>query len=383
MAIFALIAIRIVGLAAFVDRLPEDIGSHFVAADTLRYVEIANSPGTPYRDFTVEVPPLEVGFLELVAVRDAHDTSIRNAWVELVLDLIVAGSLAIGWNRKTCVWYLALGLLLTPYLYFRLDLLSVALAVSGLALVRRKRFVGGGVLLGLGVLTKFWPIVLIPVFLAQRRWRALISLGVTVGIGMIAWVTWVGMDGPQQVATFRNAGGWQLESIIGSILLVASSQPVLYDAGANRIGLMPQWLRTTSTTLLAASLAFLTWAGWRASGNEATPRRRSHRNTHDIDGLLALACVGVLLLLAPILSWQYIAWLLPWIAVLAAQRRRALTALGVGVLATTSILIFQGIQLTHRESGALVALVTRNALLIALVVAAAVALARSRARAAP
>jgi len=155
-----------------------------------------------------------------------------------------------------------------------------------------------------------------------------------------------------QVATFRGSHGWQIESIVGSLLLALSAHPVVYEGGANRIGTVTNWARVWLVAGFSSMLGVTTSF---AAVNR--PRR---------DGLLALTAVALLLVFSPILSWQYVGWLLPWAAIALADREWAAGALTVVVAILSAMLIFQGIPLTMRSEFAEDLLLVRNALLIAL-----------------
>ena len=97
--------------------------------DAFRYHTIAESEGRPYRDFDVEYPPVMLAAIEAVDGGGVRATTVRLMWSQLVLDLAIAAVVAWGWGRKAGIAYLLLGLpfLLYPFLYLRLDLLSVFL----------------------------------------------------------------------------------------------------------------------------------------------------------------------------------------------------------------------------------------------------------------
>src|SRR5262249_56241536 len=102
--------------------------------------KIASLEGRPYRDFEVEYPPVMVAAIEVIDGGSFRSTTVRLMWSQLVVDLAIAAVVAWGWGRRAGIAYLVLGLpfLLYPFLYLRLDLLSVFLAVLGIALVRRR-----------------------------------------------------------------------------------------------------------------------------------------------------------------------------------------------------------------------------------------------------
>jgi hypothetical protein len=359
-----LIAARAVALSVVLSHVPADPSGHYVANDAVRYTEIAETPGTPYRDFDVEIPPVEQVQLELVASPNPRVTAVRNAWLQFVFDILVAFALVLGWGVGAALLYLLIGLPLAPFLYFRLDLLSVALASAAMAFARRKRPAGAGALLAAAFLAKVWPATLVPALFARRRWKTLAWAGGVVAAGMLVWVVWTGTGGPMQVATFRGATGWQLESTPGSLLLAGTDLPVVFEAGANRIAHITFPWRLGLELLLLAALGVIAWA--------------ARRHEDDTDGLAVLAAVSALLVTAPILSWQYVAWLLPWTAIVALQRRWVTTGLALVVLVLSTVLVFQGVPLTARGGFAVGLLLTRNAALIGLPIAAIASMIRRR-----
>jgi hypothetical protein len=361
-AVVLLIGARVVALSVTLSHVPADPSGHYVASDALRYTEIAQTPGTPYRDFDVEIPPVELVALELIASPDPRGTAVRNAWLQFTLDLLTMLALAWGWGWGVASIYLLIGLPLAPFLYFRLDLLSVCLATWGVALARRGRPGGAGAVLGAGVLTKLWPLILFPLMLDRRRRSALLWGAVTLVVGLLAWVAWAGPDGPFQVATLRRATGWQIESAPGSLLLAGTDLPVVFEQGANRIGEISTSARVACAVLLIVVLVAISWAAARHHGTG--------------EGLVALGSVAALLAFAPIVSWQYVAWLLPWTAIVVWERRRWTALMAFGVVALTALLVVRGVPLTARDDLAVGLLLARNALLAALPVCAYLALVR-------
>ena len=64
------------------------------------------------------------------------------------------------------------------------------------------------------------------------------------------------------------------------------------------------------------------------------------------EGMPSAAAVAALIAFAPVASAQYLAWIVPWAAVAAAERSRPLAtgaALAAGVLAASSFLIYWGV----------------------------------------
>ncbi|MGZ8624312.1 MAG: hypothetical protein ACXWYQ_09145, partial [Actinomycetota bacterium] len=78
-----------------------------------------------------------------------------------------------GWGRATALRYLWLGIPLLTFIYRRADLFPVALTVVALVLARRGKPRSGGVAMAVSTLTRFWPVVLTPIWLIERKTKAL------------------------------------------------------------------------------------------------------------------------------------------------------------------------------------------------------------------
>jgi hypothetical protein len=264
-----------------------------------------------------------------------------------------------AWGARSAVAYLLISLPLVPFIFFRLDLLSVALAIGAMALVSKGAPLAGGLVLSGAVFTKFWPAVLAIGLAAQRRWRALVAFGAATGVGLVVWTGLAGADALRQVATFRGSRGWQIESAVGSVLLRFSDRPVVWEGDANRIG-------TAAGARPALTLALI--AGLVAIGLLA------HRRGVGDVGVVSLASVTLLLLAAPILSWQYLIWLAPWAALAWIEGERVPALVTATAIALTAPLIPLGVELTERRPLATNLLMLRNLTLVALLIVCAAAL---------
>jgi len=189
--------------------------------------------------------------------------------------------------------------------------------------------------LAAAVFAKLWPIALAPLLVLERRWKALAAWAVTGLVLLAAWVAWAGTRGPVDVLSFRGARGWQVESLPGIVLHLLDPTRANVEAGAWRTGLMPSWSRPLLTALSAGGAALAWW--W------AHRRRREGASDTVLYGLAPLAAVMSLLIFAPIISPQYLLWLLPFSAVLAARGERSLTVLVV-VVSGLSVLEFSQIH---------------------------------------
>jgi uncharacterized membrane protein len=193
------------------------------------------------------------------------------------------------------------------------DLFAVALAALGLWAWARRRPVVAGVLLGLGVAAKLYPIVLLGALflLCLRAGR----LGVWLRTAVAAAVAWLLVDVPVALLAPHN---W------GRFFALNSSRPadpdtlwnLLLNADPNALDgpLASGQTPTVLNAVVAGSIAVLVLlAGWLTLRAPVRPRV----------GQLAFLLVAGFLLVNKVWSPQYSLWLLP-LAVLARPRWRSL-----------------------------------------------------------
>jgi hypothetical protein len=337
--------------------------------DARRFYKIASQDGRPYRDFEVEYPPVMVAAIEAIDGGTVRSTTVRLMWSQLVIDLAIAAVVAWAWGRRAGIAYLLIGLpfLLYPFIYLRLDLLSVFLAVLGIALVRRRHQYGGGAALAIACFAKLWPVVLVPVLIVRRAWRALAAFVVVGAAGTAAWVAWGGIDGPKQVLTFRGAKGWEFESTVGALVRSVGGATPHIERGAWRVGEVPAVVNGVLAVALLAGVA-MAWV---------LASRAKPRGTAVLDGLAPMAAITVFLVFSPLLSPQFLLWLLPFAAITAAHGERLVTGLVFLVFALSTALLALLPELIHGGTFALFVLISRNAILIALLAALAIRLMQS------
>ncbi|MCU0271290.1 MAG: DUF2029 domain-containing protein [Acidimicrobiales bacterium] len=367
-----LVGLRLVAAIAVLATHPDDYQS-ILGGDARRYDEIVYTPGTPYADHMVEYPPVIVGFVHLIHGDTLFHTQVALVFSQLAIDLAIAGLLAWAWSRRTGLAYLVLGLpfLTFPFIYTRIDLIPALLVTLGFALLRKGWQATGGAALAIAVFAKLYPLALGPALLVERKWRAFAVWVVTGLAAAAAWVAWVGgTEGIEQVVSFRGAKGWQVESLPGILVHMADTSAVHIESGAWRSGVMPGYARPLLTALSIATAVAAWWWAY---------RRRGEGRTDDVTYALApLTCVLGLLVFAPILSPQYLLWLLPFSAILAARGEKTLTWLMLAASALTTY----GFMVIHSQIGgrlfATVPIVARNGLLVVMLVVAALQLSGRR-----
>jgi hypothetical protein len=372
-----LVLARLVAVGALLISGVEDEHS-VLGGDARRYEVITSSEGTPYRDFEVEYPPVALGLMKLVDRPTPLATITLLAISQLALELATAGVLAWAWSRRSAVTYLVLGtpMVLFPFPYVRIDLLSVFLAVLGLALLRRRRDTGGGVVLAISVFAKVWPVVTAPVMLVRRQWTGLTAWAITGAAGLAAWVAWAGTDGLSQILTFRGADGWQIESIPGIVLHALDPEGSTVQEGAWRTAVSAPGAVRNLLTLAGLAVVVLAWSlAWRATSGRkdlgaASDRGDAGLSDDDlvVEALAPLAAVLAMLIFSTIISPQYVLWFLPFAALATARGDRTIgvLSLAAGFLSMLGLAWIHG--LIPGEWHAVAVIAARNLLLVALLV---------------
>jgi hypothetical protein len=299
--------------------------------DPYRFMQIATTAGSPYRDMPVEYAPLETLIIETIGGSTPLGVAVRVAIVNGVCTIGCWWLLRRHWSAEAASIYLWVSLPIQVFMPFRIDALSVFAILGSFVSADRRHQRSGGVLAAASVLLKVWPVVLLPAFLVRAQRRAAIWSVVAMATGAILWVAISGWAAPGQVAGSRGATGWQAESTPGLVWqAVHPSDPLRLEGGALRLGSMVGWEVTVMRIVAVALIA----AVWIKADRSVDPR-----------GGPALASVAILILLSPVLSPQYVAWLLPWASIMAAERAsldvRVLT-MATTILAAAAFAVYWG-----------------------------------------
>jgi hypothetical protein len=334
--------------------------------DVDRFQRIADASGSPYVDHEVEYPPGGYAIIRIVAGEDLVATNQRLVLLMLAADLALAAVLGWAWRRRAATAYLALSLLALPGLFLRFDVVAALLAVLGVALLRRRQ-AAAGVSLAAAVLVKTWPVVVLPLLLRRSRRTAAImcaAVGALVGAG---WIVVSGLDGIGQVVGFRGAEGYHVESTPGLLVGLLGDRATRFDGGAYRVGENQPLVSGLLLLTLLVCLVVL----WRRTLSGPSDDRE--------EALACTAAVCLLLVLAPLLSPQFLVWAMPWAAVAwsCGARRPALLLAAAAAITTVTLTAYEpeGVGVTSAQ----LILLARNGLLAATAIVAWRAIAPIRA----
>lgn len=352
MAPVALATVRLLAAAVLVWGPTTDTSAELTGWDVERFVEIADAPGRPYADREVEYPPGALGLAEVAAGATLPTAHARVVALALVADVAALALLWTGHGRRVALTWWALTTPLLALTYVRFDLWAVALAVGALVAARRGRGVVGAIAMGLAFWVKSWPVVLVTGALAGGRRRAvLLAAGPVVALAV--WVAVWGPDGPRQVADFRGAAGWHVESVAGSLARLVDPSPVALEAGSYRFGTVPGPVAMLLRALTVGALVAIAWRARRAPDDERA------------EALAAVAAVSALLATSLLLSPQFLVWATPWIAVLWTVGERGVAAPAAAAAWVTATVLAVAAPPTLGDPLPQAALLARDGLLVA------------------
>lgn len=355
----------------------------------------------PYRDFDFEYPPLAWPAIALPGALGVAEGDYRLgiailSFLLIAASVLLAGALAArtGGSAAAAMLAVAVGpLLIGAVARLHFDSLAVALTLGALlALLLRRPALGMG-LLGLGAMTKGFPLVAAPVALAwlwaggDRRGavRGGASLAATLAAVGAVWVA-LSPQGALDSVTYHLDRPVQLESSPASALFLAGElggeAPSVVDS--HRSAGLDHSLEATVAAgfALALLLSLAAMAAFAARAGRGPPRLRAGRGSGEPDPAAAralvlggLAAVAAFAAFGRVLSPQYLVWVLPLLSLAVAWRMRALATLcAAACVLTLAEFPSRYLDLVEGERLAVAITAVRNTALIAAVVIAGTAL---------
>lgn len=313
----------------------------------------------PYRDFALEYPPLALFPMVLPQLAFSNSTLdvpgyrslflienvVFSSCMALVLARISARYALPRRNYAALAVYAALIAVLAPLAPWRYDLFPALLTLLALLYALDERPAWAGVWLALGIATKLYPVVLVPIFgcyyLLTARKRALtrmaLGLGATLGV-VIGLCTLLGGSTWLSFLTYHEQRGLQIESTLGGALCLAqmlgwTQTAITFNYGAvHFVGsadfTLLKWLPFVFVGLY---LAVLTLFAYRLRV-QPTLTKQAQRQWL-IYGIMAVLLTFIIA--NKVFSPQYIIWLLPFIPLLPLRK-----TIVFGSIALLTIIIF-------------------------------------------
>jgi hypothetical protein len=359
----ALLVTLLVGALGYPDLVGGDIGLYRGWAAQLVHGRL---PGDgqwqypPAAGLALAVPRLLGGSYDVAFVALALVVDAAVLWA-----LVRSGrqGLRAGW-----VWVVAV-CALGPVVLARFDLLPTLAAVAAVTLLARGRATRSGIVAGAGAAVKLWPAVVLAAAPrgARRSWL-LAFAGCAALLELGAWLVLGGSSGGVGQASGRRV---ELESVAATPFVLAralgADVGVVTGHGAQELDVTGSAGIALALLLLGVVLSAVVVAiGWRRSTSPSP--------------YLPVAALGTVLVLSPVLSAQYVLWLLGLgcVALASAAPSRRWT-IGLVCLCglTQGVYPLAWSALLDGASWAALLLLARNALLVAFVLTTVRAAVRS------
>ena len=290
----------------------------------LYYAEGLAEGKVPYRDHPVEYPVLTGAVMALVGL-PVHALAPGGGarwFFDLTALLLAASAVVTVWavtrlhrRRPWDAAMVALAPAMVVTAYVNWDLFAIALATGALLAWARSRLVWAGVLLGLAVAAKFYPLLFLgPLFLLCLRAGRLRAFAVTAGSAV---GTWAVLNVPVAVAAPES---WQRFFVLNRTRDVDWGTfwyGLKYVRGRSLDAAVAEGGSPTTLNLAVALALVVGCAGIAVLTLWAPQRPRL--------GQLLFLVVAVFLLTSKVWSQQYVLWLIP-LAVLARPRWGAFLA---------------------------------------------------------
>ena len=291
----------------------------------------------PYRDFVLEYPPVALVplvFPRLISGPSEAAFTVPFTLVAIAITLATGAAVAWlagrGWSalsrNDSIIAFAALFFAAAPQVLWRFDIFAALFTALALIAVASGRPGWAGFALALGAATKLYPAFLLPVLFAYyafgRRWRssAMVVFGFAAMLGALAalLVVVAGRDA-FTFLTYQEDRGFEIESVIAGLAMLSHNlfhTRAIVTFGFGSFEVESPLIATLTGpnalvmlglgVLLAVTLAYSFDRDWR--------RYRTVMPMTLINFLLATLLL--VMLANKVLSPQYIAWLLPFGALL-------------------------------------------------------------------
>jgi len=333
-----------VGLAGLATWLWEQSGRQVSDVTLYRlYGERMTHGLVPYRDFHVEYPPGALPVFALPAIVSDSRTGFAIALAILLGTVGALGAILLDrtflhldedpGRQRLARWLIALSpVALGALLFTRYDLLPAALTVATLLAFLGGRPRLGGLLLGLAIAVKLYPVVLLPLVVVwayrrhgarSARWVTGLAVGVPVAAylpflliapGGVAWSIGRQLSRPLQIESLGSSLVLTAHHVLGFGLGWSSSH-----GSQNLTGTAASVIALVASVVQVAVLALVWWRFARG------PASRERLVRYSAAAIVAFVVFG------KVLSPQYLMWPLFLVPLVAGLRGRV--AVGMYALA--------------------------------------------------
>jgi hypothetical protein len=352
----------------------------YFSSDVGNYQAYADAIGQglkPYLDFDVEYPPLAVPLFRLPGAGIPYEIFLHRFLIEMGVAVLLAGALValaacVLWPRGRRAYlagvFYALGVALIGALIVNRYDAAVAfvVAVFVLCLIRRWH-TAAAVALGVGFALKITPVALLPLVLLlaghPRRWVWPLAGFAAAALAGFWPYLFTAPEGVWHVFQYHLQRPLQLESVLGAPMMLGQALGADWVVVGASYG--SQQLIARGARLAADLSGLLTLAALGVVYLIALRRRAHLRAAPDEVPLAVLTLLLALLAFGKVLSPQYFIWLVPVLALVAAKDWLLGTVGGVVLAMTQAEYPALWGHLVNLDRPVVALLVARNVLLVA------------------
>ena len=341
----------------------------------------------PYSERGFEYPPLALPLVLAPGLISSSEAGYRAAfeWQMIGFDLAIVLLLAFALRGPAArvlagLGVYSVGLIIlsgigplpgsdideAPLALARFDLAPAALVLAAALARQASRSATWSALLSAGVAVKAFPVLLYPSFLRGERHPRRVILAALPPLAAAAAIVLVTGDEFFSAVSYHTGRELQVETLGATPLMLAHllGAGAATDTGAGAYNLVADGARVAralSVGLLASGYVFLLWQGWR-------------RRTPPLE--IATAILAVAIVFAPVLSPQFLLWVLPVSAAAYGLRIPNLLLLVAIGLTQSMLSLYGGVETL--STGFVLAIAARNAVLIAYLASVVAAILRPR-----
>lgn len=339
-----------------------------------RQAEAILDGALPYADRGFEYPPLSLPLVLAPGLISDSELAYRQAfgWEMMAFDLAIVALLAFAlrgdsrrvWGALVVYTVGIVGLSgagplpdseieLQPLGLARFDLAPAALVLAATLAREASRSATWSALLSTAVAVKAFPIVLFPNFLRDEADLRRVAVAAVVPLLIAAGIVLVTGDEFGSAISYHSGRGLQIESVGANLFLVAhlfgAGAGTMTEAGAFSLDASGAgFARDAFFVLGAGVVGALIYFGWR----RRTPPLR-----------IATAILAATVVLAPVLSPQFLFWLLPVSAAAFGLRLPNLLLMAAALLTQFMLSEYDGVR--DLSDSFVLAVTARNLVLVA------------------
>lgn len=266
----------------------------------------------PYKDVFSEYPQLATYMFAIPHIlgkpfSDSGDT--YRYFFSLIMAVCLAITIVLIYEQRSDRKYLAYLMFLPASIYFthnRYDIVPAMFTIISIWMLFKSRFQLASFLLAISVMFKWYPVVLLPIFIAhyytlhkRLNWRMIVTFSVTIGLIILPTILSIGWEGFLEPYQFHLDRGVNRESIVFLFVILMMAA-----------GIFNQLIKTIAFNaflLLQVGVSFVSLLG----------------QVRDKVSVLAWSSSAILcfMLFAKFYSPQWLLWILPFLIIRAQTRR--------------------------------------------------------------